>query len=543
MSASEIFSTASRRFPVPAARIMYGAVAVLFVATGSARAPAAETSSKDFVPVDTSRLMGSPEPLLPMQLVPAFSNLKFEKPLAFTFPPDGSNRVVVVSQSGVAYIFPNRPDVKPDEVHAFLDLRQKVSLADFEEGLLGLAFHPKFKTNGEVFAFYSIKTIEPRGSVIARFHVSKDNTNRVDPATEEELLKFSKPYGNHDGGSVEFGPDGMLYIGVGDGGLRDDPHGNGQNLETLLAKILRIDVDHKDAGKNYAIPRDNPFIDRGKKLRGEIWAYGVRNPWRLSFDPKTGTCWIGDVGQNLYEEIDIIVRGGNYGWNLREGKHPFGPKASEARPDLIEPIWEYPRTDGRSITGGVVYRGKRLPEIEGAYVYADWVTGLVWALRWDGKKVTANQKITPTACPGITSIGYDAAHEIYMTAFDGKVYRIEKADCGDDVAKVPFPKKLSETGLFASVKEQKPAPGLIPYSVNVPLWSDNAEKERFVALPKAQSVKFSETGPWEFPVGTVFVKTFSLNATEAGPEAARRLGDPPACPSPLGLGRFYVYLE
>ena len=481
------------------------------VSTVSVELRAADATAK-FVPVDTSRLMGSPEPLLPMRLAPAFPNLKFEKPLAFTYPPDGSNRVVVVSQSGVAYIFPNRADVKQDEVREFLDVRQKVKLTDFEEGLLGLAFHPKFKTNGEVFAFYSIKDIEPRGSAISRFRVSKTDPNRVDVSTEEELLRYSKPYGNHDGGSIEFGPDGMLYIAVGDGGLRDDPHGNGQNLETLLAKVLRIDVDRKDAGKNYAIPKDNPFVGKGEKVRGEIWAYGVRNPWRLSFDPQTGTCWIGDVGQNLYEEIDIIVRGGNYGWSLREGKHPFGPKGVEARADLIEPIWEYPRTDGRSITGGVVYRGKQLPEIEGAYIYADWVTGRMWALRWDGKKVTANQEITPSALPGITSIGYDASHEMFITAFDGRVYRLEKANWGSEAAAPPFPRKLSETGLFTSVKDMKPQPGLIPYSVNVPLWSDDAEKERYVALPKGASVKFSEGGAWDFPVGTVFVKTFSLNA-------------------------------
>ncbi len=475
---------------------------------------AATPPPEAFSAVDTSRLMGSPDPLLPFELRPAFPNLTFDKPLALTYVPDGTDRLAVTTQDGVVYLVPNRPDVAPQDVREFLDLKDRVLRTDFEEGLLGLAFHPRFKENGQVFAFYSTKTVEPRGSIVARYRLTADKS-RVDPASEEILLKYSKPYGNHDGGSLEFGPDGMLYVGIGDGGLRDDPHGNGQNLEVLLGKILRIDVDHRAPGLNYAIPRDNPFADRGGKVRGEIWALGIRNPWRLSFDMKDGTCWLGDVGQNLFEEIDIIVRGGNYGWSLREGKHPFKSTDAAAAANLIEPIWEYPRTDGRSITGGVVYRGPRLPELAGAYIYGDWVTGRLWALRWNGKAVTANQQITPLGHPTITAIGYDQQGEAIVVATDG-LFRIERAAWHQQKSP-PFPQRLSETGLFASVADLRPVAGLIPYTVNVPLWSDGADKQRWVALPRAASVATRGDQAWQFPQGTVLVKHFSLPAGKTAP--------------------------
>lgn len=494
---------------------MSGLLLAMLSSVCQAAEPAGVQGPKAFIPVDTSKLMGSPDPLLPFELQPAFPNLKFDKPLALTYLPDGSNRLAVTTQDGVVFVFPNRTDVQPAEVQEFFNLKDRVLRDDFEEGLLGFAFHPQYRENGQVFAFYSTGTIKPRGSIVARYRLAADKSG-IDPASEEILLKYSKPYGNHDGGSLEFGPDGMLYIGIGDGGLRDDPHRNGQNLEVLLAKILRIDVDHKDPGLNYAIPKDNPFVGRGGKVRGEIWAYGMRNPWRLSFDKKTGTCWEGDVGQNLYEEINIIVRGGNYGWSVREGKHPFHSDTVPAPTDLVEPIWEYPRTDGRSITGGVVYRGQRLPELDGAYLYGDWVTGHLWGLRWDGKQVTANQRLTPSAHPTITAIGYDQNGEAIVVATDG-LFRLERANWGPQTAKQPFPRKLSETGLFASVPDLQPGPGLIPYSVNVPLWSDGADKQRWIALPRAASVTAKDLQSWTFPVGTVLVKQFSLQVQQKAP--------------------------
>ena len=266
-------------------------------------------------------------------------------------------------------------------------------------------------------------------SRISRFRVSKDDPNRADPDCEERLLAIEHPFWNHKGGTLAFGPDGYLYIAVGDGGLANDPYGNGQNLKTLLAKILRIDVDHHDPGKKYAVPKDNPFADQGDKALGEIWAYGLRNPWRIAFDRQTGTLWCADVGQDLWEEIDIITKGGNYGWRLREGVHRFGPKGSDPRSDLIEPIWEYHHDIGKSVTGGHVYRGKKLPQLAGCYLHADYVSGKVWALKVDDKfNVVANYAIQGNVSP-IMSFGEDEQGEVYYTTDGGQIYRFrETAD-------------------------------------------------------------------------------------------------------------------
>jgi quinoprotein glucose dehydrogenase len=261
-------------------------------------------------------------------------------------------------------------------------------------------------------------------SVISRFRVSQDDPNRADPDSEQVILEITQPYWNHNGGTIVFGPDGYLYIGLGDGGAADDPQGNGQNLKTLLGSILRIDVDHKDEGLEYAIPKDNPFADRGQDARGEIWAYGIRNVWRIAFDRETGDLWAGDVGQNLWEEIDIIKRGGNYGWNLREGKHPFGANGSEPKPELIEPVWVYHHDVGKSITGGHVYRGKEVPELVGAYVYADFVTGQIWALWYDMDKeqMTANREILPKGS-ALMSFGEDDNGELYFLTQEGGIHK------------------------------------------------------------------------------------------------------------------------
>ena len=483
-------------------------------------------------PVDTSALLGSPDPLPPLEIEKAFPSLPpFVRPVAITHAGDGSDRLFVCDQEGVIHVFANRRDASDAKV--FLDIRERTRRVHFEEGLLGLAFHPRHRQNGEVFIYYSVT---PQASVVSRWRVFADDRDRVDPESEEVLLHVPQPYGNHNGGSVELGPDGMLYVGLGDGGARDDPHGNGQDLRTLLGSILRIDIDRRDPGKPYAVPPDNPFAGAAGKalgdgVRGEIWAYGIRNPWRLTFDRLTGDCWIGDVGQDLWEEVDIIVKGGNYGWNLREGRHPFKGAESPEGAAFIEPVLEYPRQDGKSITGGLVYRGTRLPQLFGTYLYADFVTFNVWGLRYDGEKAT-NQLIARSTLP-IAAFGEDEEGEVYICAFDaapgvdirsldaGKVYNLRQGSIyrlrlreGPDVDPDRFPRLLSQTGLFTDVRSLAPAPGLIPYSVNVPLWSDGAEKERYIALPPGGKIAFSESGHWGFPVGTVLVKTFTLESCE-----------------------------
>jgi glucose/arabinose dehydrogenase len=336
------------------------------------------------------------------------------RPIIITNAGDGSNRAFVATQQGTIYVFAGEQDTTESKV--FLDIRKKVRYSDKEneEGFLGLAFHPRYKENGEFFVYYTAKEM-PRESVISRFRVSKEDPNQADPASEEELLRISQPYWNHNGGTLAFGPDGYLYVGMGDGGKADDPHGNGQKLSTLLGKILRIDVDRKTGDLPYAIPKDNPFVNQ-KDARPEIYACGLRNVWRLAFDKETKLLWAGDVGQNLWEEIDIIRNGGNYGWNYREGKHQFNPKKPSSETTLIDPIWEYSHDIGKSITGGLVYRGKRMPQLVGKYLYADYVTGKIWALDYDvaAEKVRGNYRIESPMLPVIT-FGEDEQNEAYFT--------------------------------------------------------------------------------------------------------------------------------
>lgn len=381
---------------------------------------------------------------LSLKAEPAFPNLKWTgwegfteagkvfplRTLFLTHAGDGTNRNFVTIQQGSIHVFPNDP--KADRTKIFLDITKKVNYNDKEneEGLLGLAFHPSYKKNGEFFLFYTLK--QPKlTNILSRFRVSKDDPDRADPDSEEVLLKIERPFWNHDGGTIAFGPDGYLYVALGDGGAADDPHKNGPNLKTLLAKVLRIDVNTKSDGKNYGIPRDNPFVGKADALP-EIWAYGFRNIWRMAFDRETGKLWAGDVGQNLYEEIDIVVKGGNYGWSIREGLHPFSEQGVGPRPELIEPIWEYHHDVGKSITGGVVYRGKRLPELVGSYLYADYITGRIWALRYDEakKRVVANRPL-PATKETIVSFGEDEQGEVYYMAptVSGRgIFRFERTE-------------------------------------------------------------------------------------------------------------------
>ena len=487
---------------------------LIFTASAAIAAPFdAGAAPKEFVAVDTSRLMGSPESPASLGVEHAFPALKFERPLELVHAGDGSGRLFVVEQGGRIRVFANDRDVK--ESNVFLDLSEVVRRGHNEEGLLGLAFHPKFKTNGEFFVFYSVT---PMGSVISRFRVSKDDAGVADRASEEKLLSYAKPHGNHNGGSLKFGPDGFLYISVGDGGAGHDPHGNAQDLTDLFGSILRIDVGQRDAGRTYAVPKDNPFVERGAAARGEVWAYGLRNPWRMAFDREGGALWVADVGQDEAEEVNVITRGGNYGWNLREGAKPLESQAGRPAGDFIAPVFEYPRIEGKSVTGGLVYRGSRLPQLVGAYLYADYMSGNIWALRL--KPQTQNTKIARTSLL-ISAFGEDEKGEVYFPSFDGAIYQFKQPE--NQQSAEAFPTTLTETGLFASVKDHTPAAGLIPYTVNVPLWSDGAEKSRFLVLPKQASVVFHEKEKWEFPIGTVFVKTFLLPTDTEKPAKLRRL--------------------
>ncbi|MFQ5571122.1 MAG: PQQ-dependent sugar dehydrogenase, partial [Rhodothermales bacterium] len=352
-------------------------------------------------------------------LEPAFPGLSFERPVDLQHAGDGSNRLFVVEQRGVIRVFANDPSA--NDAPFFLDIRSRVRDTSSEEGLLGLAFHPNYADNGFFYVYYSASN--RRRSVIARYSVNPNNPDRADTNSEVVLLEVTQPFDNHNGGQIRFGPDGFLYIALGDGGSGGDPQGHGQNRTTLLGSIVRIDVDTPSGGRNYGIPSDNPFVGNTEGFREEIYAYGLRNPWRFSFDADTGRLWAADVGQDDFEEVDIIESGGNYGWNTMEGFHCFRPSSGCNQNGLALPVWEYAHQGGRrSVTGGFVYRGTNVPELAGHYVYADFITGQIWALEYDGQQVVQNTELRDTNLP-ISAFGVDERHELYLCSFDGLIYR------------------------------------------------------------------------------------------------------------------------
>mgnify|MGYP003645916590 CR=1 FL=1 len=347
----------------------------------------------------------------------AFPGLSFTRPVDFQHAGDKSNRIFVVEQRGVISVFQN--DEKTTEKVDFLTIENQVEDSGGEQGLLGLAFHPNYKSNGYFYVNYTASN--PNRTIISRFSVSSINPNKADPASELVLLEYDQPYGNHNGGQISFGPDGFLYIAVGDGGNGGDPQGNGQNRKTLLGSILRIDVNHQNGSTNYSIPEDNPFVNNPEGFREEIYAYGLRNPWRFSFNSENGQLWVGDVGQNSYEEIDIVKKGGNYGWNTMEGFHCFN--ADDCNMENLElPIWEYGRSQGDiSITGGFVYHGTAIKNLQGLYIYADYVSGRIWSLDFSDPKTPVNKELLNADFP-ISSFGIDQNQELYICGFDDKVY-------------------------------------------------------------------------------------------------------------------------
>ncbi len=346
-----------------------------------------------------------------------------------TYPSGRGGRLYLVLQPGLIVSFEDRQDV--EALAIFLDIRDRVNDQGNEEGLLGLAFDPAYESNGYFYVYYS--AAGPRRSVISRFSVDPGDPGRADVASERQVMVIPQPYSNHNGGHLVFGPDGYLYVGVGDGGSANDPQGNGQDRTTLLGSILRIDVSTIDSEGRYTVPPGNPFVGEGGGVRAEIWAYGLRNPWRFNFDRETGDLWAADVGQNAWEEVDIIQPGLNYGWNIMEGAHCFaggrslgsllrrGPGECD-QAGLELPVVEYDRDGGCSITGGYVYRGARLPSLVGAYVYGDYCSGKIWAVRQEG--VVTEHRLLVDSSIRLAAFGEGPDGELYMLSFDEKIYRL-----------------------------------------------------------------------------------------------------------------------
>jgi uncharacterized repeat protein (TIGR03806 family) len=445
-------------------------------------------------------------------LTPAFPDLVFERPVFLTFSPDQSDRLFVVEQAGRLKVFDN--DASASSATVFLDITDRVKTNFREQGLLGLAFDPDYATNGFFYLNYTAPWHDCSNEVectkIVRFESQSGDPLQADPQSALEILEYDQPDDDHNAGMMAFGPDGYLYIASGDGG--NYPGATGQDTSTRLGAILRIDPG---GGDPYAIPPDNPFTDDPGQA-AEIWHFGLRNPWRFSFDRVTGDLWIGDVGQNSWEEIDYFAAdapgGANLGWPTCEGNHDFA--GSCASLGATPPVFEYSHTSGlgQAVVGGYVYRGARFPELSGRFFFGDAVSGRVFA--WDG----GGAPVSVGAVPALSSFGEDEQGELYALALlSGQIFRIEYTT-GE--ANPGLPQLLSDTGLFDDIGSLTPAPGLIPYDVRVPFWSDHAIKRRWIGLPGDSSADFHPFSAWEFPTGSVAVKHFDV---PIGPGQNRRL--------------------
>lgn len=380
--------------------------------------------------------------LAQVELIDAFPNLPtFNRPLDLQHAGDGSGRLYVVEQQGIILSFENDPEAS--RVDTLLDIRHRVSLANAEEGLLGLAFHPNYEENGYFFIHYT--STWPVTSIVERYTRSRHNPLRADTTTRFVLLEELQPAGGHYGGQIAFGPDGYLYIALGDGECCYDPGNRSQDLTSPFGKLLRIDVDRPSRGMNYRIPLDNPYSRNREGYREEIYAYGLRNPWRFSFDAVTGDLWVGDVGEGRWEEVNLVLPGRNYGWSIMEGFQCFKPAEDCDTSGLEPPLWAYGRDYGRSITGGYVYRGEAVPELEGRYVFGDFGSGRIWALTYDPEAVTDSTSgvvVDSLLDTGllISSFGVDEANELYVLSYtEGKIYALRASPSQSNEAPLPAP--------------------------------------------------------------------------------------------------------
>jgi uncharacterized repeat protein (TIGR03806 family) len=500
------------------------ASAAASAATNSNPPPPGPNSGLDARPANTTCLAGDPPSnSVNIAVQRVFPNLTFplaptatsRQTIAMLQAPGNNSRWYVVQKTGSVRVFDNTPGVATST--EFINLSSRLnpttpSETD-ERGLLGMAFHPNYPTDPRVYLFYTGTT---GGNLVDRVSEFRtlDGGATASLGSELELLNVADPEGNHNGGNIAFGPDGFLYIGIGDGGGANDAHGaigNGQSLTTLLGKMLRIDVANSTAGTRYTIPPTNPYAANPPCTGGsgaascpEIYAYGLRNPWRWSFDRVSGQLWLNDVGQTALEEVNLVTLGGNYGWRCREGNQPFNATCG-SNPAPIEPIAVYGRTLGQSTTGGVVYRGSSIPTLHGRYLFGDFATGSLWHI----SRTTA-----PTMTMGaglstglqIASFGQDVDGEAYIVHLGGTLHKIVPGSGGGR----QIPAQLSQTGCVNAAAPAQPASGLIPYAPNAPFFSDNAVKTRWLALPDGQNITIDANNDFDFPNGSVLVKNFRL---------------------------------
>ena len=470
-------------------------------------------------PWTTGRVVGSPNPPAPYAIERLHPQHTFNHPTDLSFLP-GSTRLFVAEQGGKLFSFDTRSNgVKPDLA---VDLRQHHKPFD---NILGFTFHPNFATNRFIFINYNEPGGRENGAYVSRFTFSSLTPPTIDPASEKVLLRWLS--GGHNGCTLAFGNDGMLYISTGDAADPDPPdskRNTGQDLGDFLACILRIDVDRATGTNAYAVPADNPFLTT-PGARPEIWAFGFRNAFRMSFDRPTGDLWVGDVGWELWEMVYRVVRGGNYGWPIHEGPNfNARPEVKPGPGPILPPVFSVSHSEGASITGGFVYRGKRLPKLAGAYLYGDWETGKFWALRQENGRFLSNEELCDTSLKPI-AFALDGDGELLILDYNGGIYRFIPNDA--PLANQSFPRKLSEAGLFASLAPLTPAAGTVPYRINAPMWNDHATAEWLLAVPGENAIVTAggvgniAGATWLFPSNTVLARTLTLEM-DAGKSASRR---------------------
>ena len=451
----------------------------------------------------TSRVVGSPDPPLPYTTVPRYPSLSIQGPIYAKAEP-GTDFLIVVQQGGdrdkPTKIFRVADDDASLDVDLLLEIPERL--------VYGLAFHPVYARNGHLYLFSNGPTPKPeRKNRISRFVVDREGAQTCDADSEVVILEWRSM--GHDGGELAFGRDGMLYISSGDGTSDSDVWLSAQDTSNLLGGVLRIDVDRPVGDRPYSVPTDNPFLDV-PRARPELWAIGLRNPWRLWSDRQSGQIWVGNNGQDLWETAHLIRRGENYGWSVYEGSHPFYIHRQRGPGEIVAPTIEHHHTQFRSLTGGVVYRGSRHPELDGAYVYGDYSTGKIWGARHNGDELTWHQELADTTHQ-IAGFAISPRGELLVVDHGAGIASLVRSTSVDTSS--AFPRRLSDTGLFTSIKDHAVQPGVIPYSVNAPGWNDGADVQRFVALPSDAKITMTESRGWNFPEGAVLMQTLSLGST------------------------------
>lgn len=449
----------------------------------------------------TSRVVGSPEPPKPYRVQRVYPNLQFNQPVEL-MPLADTGKMILLEVDGKLFTFDDTEEV--DSPKLAIDVHPLIN--DFRRAF-GFGVHPKFEENRQVFIVYAGNPVgRPEGSRLSRFVMSEDWT--IDPASEEILLAWHS--GGHNGCSIRFDSKGLMYFSAGDGSrpFPPDEFNVSQDLSDLRATICRIDVDHAEGDRSYAIPPDNPFVDL-PGARGEIFAFGFRNPWRFTIDPESDRLYCGDVGWELWELVFNVQRGGNYGWSIFEGPQPIRADVTPGPGPLRKPLVSYPHGVGQSVTGGIVYRGKEHPELQGAYLYGDYVTGLLWGLRHEEEQVTWNPVLSETGLPIIT-FAESRDREVLVVGFDGGIHKLVKNQAIDQPS--AFPTKLSETGLFESTAELEPAVGVISYRLTAPSWNNGATSQFVIGMPGTDPIVINQRQrAWKYPKGTVLAKTISVD--------------------------------